>query len=151
MQTKYKDMFTPDFVARQERQLEVSLPLVRLMYETGVRLLAGTDMGSSLLAPGYSLHEELAMLAEAGVPPLDVLRAATQSPAQMLGLDDRGTVQEGKLADLVLLDQSPLQNIRNTQSIRAVICRGELLERPALDALLRQGETATQRALEGSL
>ena len=148
MQKKYKDLFTPAYAARQKRQLEVSLPLVRLMHETGVRLLTGTDMGSSLLAPGYSLHDELAMLADAGVPPLDVLVAATQSPAQMLRLDDRGTVQEGKLADLVLLDQSPLQDIRNTRKIRAVICRGDLLERPALDALLRQGETAAKRPLE---
>ena len=90
MQAKYKDQFTSEYVARQERQLEASLPLVRVMHETGVRLLAGTDMGSSLLAPGFTLHEELAMLADAGVPPLDVLRAATQNPTQMLRLERPG-------------------------------------------------------------
>jgi imidazolonepropionase-like amidohydrolase len=146
MQEKYKDMFTPTFVAQQERNLEASLPLVRLMHESGVRLLAGTDMGSSLLAPGYSLHEELAMLVETGVPPLEVLRAATQSAAQVAGAADLGIVAVGKVADLVLLDGNPVQNIRNTAKVRAVICRGKLLQRPALDTLLRQGEAAAAQA-----
>jgi imidazolonepropionase-like amidohydrolase len=83
MQTKYKELFTPAFAARQERQLKASLPLIPLMHACGVRLLTGTDMGSSLLAPGYSLHEELAMLVEAGLPPLEALQAATQAPTQI--------------------------------------------------------------------
>ncbi|HYP12423.1 MAG TPA: amidohydrolase family protein, partial [Bryobacteraceae bacterium] len=144
MQDKYKELFTSAFVARQERQFKACLPLVRLMHESGIRLLAGTDMGSSLLAPGYSLHEELAMLVEAGVPTLEVLKAATQSPAQVLGVADLGTVGEGKIADLVLLDDNPVQNIRNTKKVLAVICRGKVFERPALDTLLRQGEAAAQ-------
>jgi imidazolonepropionase-like amidohydrolase len=146
MQEKYKDLFTPRFVAQQGRNLEACLPFVRLMHENGVRLLAGTDMGSSLLAPGFSLHEELALLVEAGVPPLEVLKAATQNAAQVAGAADLGTVAVGKLADLVLLDGNPVQNIRNTAKVRAVICRGKLLQRPALDTLLRQGEAAAAQA-----
>lgn len=146
MQSKYKDLFTPPFVARQERQFQASLPLVRLMHQSGVRLLTGTDMGSSLLAPGYSLHEELAMLVEAGLSPLEVLKAATQTPAQILGLADLGTVEKGKLADLVLLDDNPLQDIHNTQKVQAVICRGKRFDRPALDALLRESEKAAAEA-----
>jgi imidazolonepropionase-like amidohydrolase len=145
MLAKYKDVFTPEFIATQHRQLDATVPLVRVLHESGALLLTGTDTGSSLLAPGFSLHEELAMLADAGVPPLDVLKAATSNPAKLFKLEDRGTVQQGKLADLVLLNASPLENIRNTQKISAVVCRGELLERPALDALLRQSETEAQR------
>ncbi len=81
---------------------------------------------------------------DAGVPPLEVLRAATQAPARLLGLHDLGAVQEGKLADLLLLDANPLENIRNTQKIRAVVFNGKLLDRSALDALLRAGEKAAQ-------
>ena len=146
MRTKYKDLFTPEYVAQQERQLHASLPLIGLMHRAGVRLLIGTDMGSGLLAPGYSLHDELALLVEAGVPPMDVLRAATQAPANLLGRDDLGTIQEGKLADLVLLDANPLEDIRNTTKIRAVVSGGKILDRAALDALLRAGERAAQHS-----
>lgn len=146
MSAKYKDLFTPAYIVRQERQLIASLPLVRAMHAAGVRILAGTDMGSSLLAPGFSLHEELALLVDAGLPPLEALRAATQTPAQLLGMDDLGVVQQGKLADMVLLDESPLQNIRNTQKIRGVIRRGRFLNRRTLDELLQAGETAAQQA-----
>jgi len=145
MQAKYKELFTPQYVARQERQLQESLPLVSLMHRAGVGLLTGTDLGSSLLAPGYSLHEELALLVDAGVPPMDVLRAATQNAARVLGLDDLGTVQVGKRADLVLLDANPLEKVRNTVKIRAVVCGGKFFDRPALDALLLAGEKAAQQ------
>jgi imidazolonepropionase-like amidohydrolase len=145
MQTKYRDLFTTEYVARQAQQLQASLPLVSLMSRAGVRLLTGTDMGSSLLAPGYSLHEEMALLVEAGLSPMEVLRAATQAPARLLGRDDLGDVQEGKLADLVLLNANPLDNIRNTQKIHAVVTAGKLLDRSALDALLLAGQQAAQQ------
>ena len=73
--------------------------------------------------------------------PLQALQAATLTPAKVLNkANDFGTIESGKMADLVLLDGSPLEDIHNTQRIRAVVARGRFLDRPALDALLAEGE-----------
>jgi imidazolonepropionase-like amidohydrolase len=83
------------------------------------------------------LHNELATLVAAGFTPLEALQSVTLDAAQFLGRgDDFGTVANGKAADLVLLDANPLDDIRNTQKIRAVIVQGKYLDRTALDALL---------------
>ncbi len=103
----------------------------------GVPLLAGTDLGNPLLAPGYSLHQELALLVDAGLTPLAALRTATLNPARFLqATDSLGTVAAGKLADLVLLDANPLEDIRSTRRIVGVVTNGRYLDRGALDALL---------------
>jgi len=110
------------------------------MNRAGVGLLAGTDLASSLTYPGFSLHDELALLVEAGLTPMDALQTATRNPARLLKRDDAGTIGTGKLADLVLLDANPLDDIRNTQRIQAVIFNGTLLDRRALDGLLAATE-----------
>ncbi len=80
----------------------------RLLHEAGVMLLAATDVGIPMLVPGLSLHEELALLVEAGLTPLEALRTATVNPARVLGMaDSLGTIEADKLADLVLLDAEP--------------------------------------------
>ncbi len=108
-----------------------------LLHEAGVTLLAATDAGIPMLVPGLSLHEELVLLGEAGLTPLEALRTATLNPARVMGLaDSLGTVEVGKLADLVLLNADPLADIRNTQRIRAVIANGRLFRRGDLDRLL---------------
>ncbi|HEV2129541.1 MAG TPA: amidohydrolase family protein [Longimicrobiaceae bacterium] len=113
---------------------------LREMQSAGVPLLAGTDAAAPLVFPGFSLHEELELLVrEGGLTPLQALRSATHNPAEFLALQDSlGTIARGKLADLVLLDANPLDDIRNTQRIRAVVANGRLLERAALDSLLAQ-------------
>jgi hypothetical protein len=117
----------------------------RLLNQAGVLLLAATDVGIPMLVPGLSLHEELVLLVEAGLTPLDALRSATLNPARVLGLaDSLGTVEVGKLADLVLLEADPLADIRNTQQIRAVVANGRLFRRPDLDRLLAKVETLKQ-------
>ena len=113
------------------------------MHRAGVPLLAGTDIGAPLLVPGFSMHDELALLVrDAGMTPLQALQAATYTPARVMGADSLGAVQAGKLADLVLLDADPLLDIANTRRVHAVVLDGRWMDRAALDRLLdgaRQG------------
>jgi manganese oxidase len=119
--------------------IPLELENARLLHEAGVTLLAATDVGVPLQVPGISLHRELVRLTEAGLTPLEALRAATLNPARVLGLaDSLGTIEAGKLADLVLLDANPLVDIRNTQRIRAVMADGRLYRRADLDRLLAE-------------
>ncbi|HWZ98611.1 MAG TPA: amidohydrolase family protein [Candidatus Dormibacteraeota bacterium] len=121
--------------------LEKSLALVGQMQKGGVKILAGTDSAAPYVVPGFSLHEELALLVKAGLTPAEALQAATRNAAEFLGhLDSQGTVAIGKDADLVLLDANPLDDIHNTQKIRAVFVRGKFLDRAALDQLLADAE-----------
>jgi hypothetical protein len=118
----------------------------RLLHQAGILLLAATDVGIPMLVPGLSLHEELGLLVEAGLTPLDALRAATINPAKVLGkLDSMGTIEVGKLADFVLLDANPLADMANTQRIRAVVADGRLYRRADLDRLLATVERFNTR------
>jgi imidazolonepropionase-like amidohydrolase len=109
------------------------------MQKVGVKILAGTDAPAPYVFPGSSLHDELQLLVESGLTPLEALQSATKSPAEFLHTaKDSGTVEKGKLVDLVLLDANPLDDIRNTRNIHAVILRGKLLDRAALDQLLAE-------------
>ena len=81
---------------------------------TGVRFLAGTDRGGvPYLYYGFSLHDELALLVEAGFTPLEALQAATRNAAEFLGLKDTGTIEPNRRADLVLLAADPLADSAN--------------------------------------
>jgi imidazolonepropionase-like amidohydrolase len=112
---------------------------VKEMHDAGVGILAGTDTGSPFSIPGFSLHQELQALVDAGLSNIEALRAATLNPAKFLGREkDFGAVEKGKIADLVLLDANPLENISNTKKINAVIVNGKLLKRTDLDAMLQQ-------------
>jgi hypothetical protein len=114
--------------------------LVRDMHRAGVEFLAGTDTSlTNPIIPGVGLHQELALLVESGFSPLEALATATRNPARYFGaLNQTGTIELGKAADLVLLDADPLADIRNTQKIRAVIMRGRYFSRADLDAMLER-------------
>ena len=108
------------------------LELTGQAHRAGVKVLAGTDY----IVAGADLHRELQQLALAGLPPAAILRAATIHPAEYFGLDRQyGTIDVGKVADVVLLDANPLQNIRHTQSISAVVFNGNVYDRAALDRI----------------
>ncbi len=90
------------------------------------------------MLPGWSLHDELGLLVEAGLPAADALRSATGEAARALDLEgDIGTIAPGRVADLVLLRADPLADIANTRRIEAVVLRGRYLSRAELDEILR--------------
>jgi len=128
--------------AQAKRVFQKQLEVVGMMKRAGVEFIAGTDTANPYVFPGFSLHEELALLVQAGFTPMEALQAATRDPARYLGrLDSVGTIQKGKLADLVLLDASPLVDIHNTQKINSVVVGGKLLSRIELDKMLSTVET----------
>ena len=117
--------------------------LVPSIRQNHASILAGTDSSSVLEEkgdpPGTSLHDELALLVDGGFTPSEALRAATWNPALFLGLSDSlGTIEAGKTATMVLLEANPLQDIRNTERIVAVISEGRYLNREVLERLRRE-------------
>jgi imidazolonepropionase-like amidohydrolase len=117
--------------------------LVPLIRQNHVSILAGTDSSTFLEErgdpPGVSLHDELVFLVDAGFTQAEALRAATLNPAVFLGLSDSlGTIETKKIANLVLMDANPLQDIRNTKRITAVISEGRYLDRQVLDRMVRE-------------
>ena len=120
---------------------------LRDMRQAGVHVFAGTDAAVLNVFPGSSMVEELELfVTELGMSPLDALRAATSAAAAFIGLGaEVGTVQAGRIADLVLLDADPTADIRNLRRIAAVILRGRVLDRAAIDRVLAEVSSAPDR------
>jgi imidazolonepropionase-like amidohydrolase len=120
---------------------------LREMHQSGVRIMPGTDVAGLLIWPGFSLHEELRLLVEqVGMTRMEALLSATRAPAEFLGLaQDWGTIQEGKIADLVLLDRDPLENIQNTRSIAAVLFGGRLFSKSDIQKMLAECAARAQQ------
>jgi imidazolonepropionase-like amidohydrolase len=134
-----------DFELRA-KLVEASLKAVKDMHAAGIPIMAGTDSTAPNLVPGFALHESIADLVQAGFTPMEALQAAISQPAQFLGRTiEQGTIAPGQRADLVLLDANPLKDIHNTETIRAVILKGKLLDRKALDALLQKAAQIAAR------
>lgn len=119
----------------------LALDNVRQAHSAGVRIVAGTDAGDSYVFPGFAIHDELAELVRAGLTPTDALRSATIHAALFSGkARDYGSIEAGKVADMILLDANPLTDIRNTGRIAGLFFNGQYLDRAALDALLAFAE-----------
>jgi len=109
------------------------------MFHAGVPMMAGTDAMNPYCFPGFSLHDELALLVESGVTPLGALQAATVNPAKFMGRSaELGTVEPGRIADLVLLGADPLTDVRNTTQIQAVWLEGKYFDKAALTGMLEK-------------
>jgi len=142
---RFRQKTAEDFeLARAVYKKQVDV--VGLMARANVGILAGTDVLNPFCFPGFSLHDELRLLVQAGLTPLAALQSATLNPARFLGREkDLGTIEKGKLADLVVLDANPLADIGNTGRIHAVVVGGRLLNRKELDELLVTAEAAANR------
>ncbi|HEX9610411.1 MAG TPA: amidohydrolase family protein, partial [Gemmatimonadales bacterium] len=105
---------------------------VREFARAGGVLAAGSDAANQLLIPGFSLHEEMALLVAAGLTPIEAITAATRRGGHLLSADSLGLVTPGKVADLVVLNANPLQNIAATRNIAWVMSRGRILRPDSL-------------------
>jgi tetratricopeptide (TPR) repeat protein len=141
---------TAEDFAYLKREFLKNLEVVGTMQRSGVGILAGTDAQNPYSFYGFSLHDELGFLVDAGLSPMQALQAATINPARFFGKEkDLGSIEKGKLADLVLLDGNPLVAIANTKKIDAVVYRGEWFPKASLDAMLAKAEALASRKLIG--
>lgn len=117
------------------------------LHSAGVTLLCGTDLANPFVYAGIALHDEMVLFQEAGIPPTDVLRSATITPAKFFGVADRlGSIEPGKAASLVLVNANPLEDVANARQIEGVFLRGKHYDRAAIDELLAEAKTAVQGA-----
>ena len=139
---------SPEGRAAMRGFYEKGLEITAAAHEAGVQIVVGTDGGDTYVFPGVGVHDEMAELVKAGLTPAEALRAATWQGARLLRrTEDHGSVEEGKIADLVLLAANPLESIDNTRTIRAVLFGGEVLDRERLDGMLAAVEEAAKRPL----
>ena len=111
--------------------------LVKRIHDMGVMIVAGSGAGTYFTFPGSGLHDELSLLVDAGLSPMEAIQAATRNPMILMGRSDSlGTVEVGKKADLVLLDGDPLEDISNTRRIVSVWSGGRYYDRAELDGML---------------
>ena len=133
----YNTGTTPERIAYIDKIADFNLRLVKAFKEAGVPVVTGTDAGVSGVVWGFALHDEMELLVKAGYSPHEVLSSATTLPATWLGIRDKiGTVEEGKFADLVLLDANPLDSVTNIRSIAGVFVNGKWISRKKIDAML---------------
>jgi len=125
----YSANWPAEAMVEAKRAFPLMIQIIRVLHERGVLLTAGTDYMNPWMTPGVAFHRELELLVSAGIPPLDVLRIATRNGAEALGiLQEAGTIEAGKRADLVVLTADPLAAIANTRKIERVFLKGRPFE-----------------------
>lgn len=142
-----KTEFNADDLATRKKFIDKELEVVQMLHKAGVPFLAGTDTPPGVyIFPGFSLHEELQRFVAAGFTPLEALQTATLNPARFFQMEAQlGTVETGKLADLILLDANPLEDISNTQRIAAVMMNGRYFSHADLQKILQKVEASAQK------
>ena len=126
----YEAMLKEDGFSNPQNQLRWAkiLQLTKMMYDNGVEILSGSDIPNFGLIPGASLHNELKLLTQVGIKPLEVIEIATHNGAKALGIDGLvGTIQREKQADMIVLSANPIENISNTKQIEAVMVNGKFV------------------------
>ena len=120
-----------------ERIAELNRQMVAALHEAGAGILLGTDAAQAYHLPGFSVHEELAMLVEAGLSPYEAIEAGTRNAAEALGKSaEFGTLEAGKRADLILLENNPLDDVANIQQRTGVMVRGRWMAEEQLQTML---------------
>jgi imidazolonepropionase-like amidohydrolase len=126
---------------------EVLIKDLQEMHKSGVRMMAGTDVATLLIYPGYSLHDELQLLVKyVGLTAMEAIISATRYPAEFFSIQNAlGTIEKGKIADLVLVDANPLDDISNTKRIAAVVLNGKYFSKEARERMLAEVEAAAKK------
>ena len=123
------------------RAIELRRQIILALHRAGAGLLLGSDSPQRFNVPGFALHRELEYLVAAGLTPFEALRTGTVNSAVFFGSElDAGTIEVGKVADLVLLDQNPLEDIKNIRRVHGTMLRGRWVNRPEIDAILARAE-----------
>ena len=119
--------------------LKARMNMIPPLRDAGIPMLAGTDTGFPFVLPGYGLHEELKYLVAAGLTPMEALRTATINPARFLRRQDKlGSIEKGKLADMVIFSRNPGADLENLSSIQAVVVNGKLYDRASLNKAIEE-------------
>jgi imidazolonepropionase-like amidohydrolase len=123
------------------RAIDLRRQIILALHRAGAGLLLGSDSPQRFNVPGFALHRELEYLVAAGLTPFDALQTGTVNPAVFFGAEvDAGTIEVGKVADLVLLDQNPFEDIKNIRRVHGTMLRGRWVNRPEIDAILARAE-----------
>ncbi|MEJ8843859.1 amidohydrolase family protein [Lacibacter sp. H375] len=121
------------------KRWQIEKQIMRILISEKVPIMAGTDADNPYAFPGFSLHDEMALYVECGMTPLEALRSAITVPVKFLKMSDSlGTIKKDKLADLVLLEANPLDDIKNTTKINTVIANGRLYDKKYINSILKK-------------